>query len=54
MESSWAQSGTDLTEREKALIAELSEWQEQWKEERKMHVKVKGKVLSPICTYLWK
>ncbi|XP_064629139.1 centrosomal protein of 162 kDa-like [Lineus longissimus] len=29
-------------DREKALVDEVKEWQEQWKEERKMHAKVKA------------
>ena len=31
-------------EREKALLAEVKEWQDQWKTERKMYAKLKGKI----------
>ena len=31
-----------VLERERALVREVKEWQDQWKEERRQHAKLKG------------
>ena len=45
LSSSQRKDRLDGVGREQALIKEVQEWQEQWKEERRMHAKLKGTII---------